>query len=345
MTDPEGEAAAPGNTPSRPKGRKRAVAIFISLLVLFLLYWKVDRHALVQNLLHMNWRWFSLALFMFIPQIIAISWRWKRMAGALTPVSIKQSVTLVLASQTLNLVLPSKMGDLSKGYFLARSGAVDLATGMSVVIFEKMLDVAALAAWMIAGIFMLMITGFSHHAIPMMLPAIAAPFGIAALGAVLVIYAVPLRRFLPFIKWCEKRFGQARFFKVHKMVLAGHRTLHLLRAKGGARSEILLMSILIWFLHLVQIWFFFQSLGAHTTVVAFVSMVPLAIFIGLIPVSLAGFGTRDAAFVALFPQVAAPTMLAAALYVNLRYLIPAVAGIPFLNRAAIQKKAAPASHT
>jgi uncharacterized protein (TIRG00374 family) len=326
--------------PPRPKGRKRAVAIIISILLLVLLYWKVDRRALVQNLIHTNWRWFSLAIFMFIPQIVAISWRWKRMAGVLAPVSMRRSVSLVLASQTLNLVLPSKMGDLSKGYFLARSGAVNLAAGMSVVIFEKMLDVAALAAWMLVGLLLIPIVGFSQHGLPMALPILAAGLGLAALGAVVVIYAVPLHVFLPFIEWCEKRFGQARFFKIHKLVVAGHETLRLLREKGAGRGEVILLSLFIWFLHLLQIWFFFQSLGAYTTLVAFVSMVPLAIFIGLIPISLAGFGTRDAAFVALFPQVAAPTMLAAALYVNLRYVLPAIAGIPFLHGAAKGRQAA-----
>jgi glycosyltransferase 2 family protein len=67
-------------------------------------------------------------------------------------------------------------------------------------------------------------------------------------------------------------------------------------------------------------------------------MVPLAIFIGLVPVSIAGFGTRDAALVTLLPNLPASLVLAVSLYINLRYILPAVAGIPFLARYATARR-------
>src|SRR5690606_18702686 len=70
---------------------------------------------------------------------------------------LSESVRLVLAGASMNLLLPGKMGDLTKGWFLARAGHVSTRLGMGVVIFEKMLDVATLAAFMLAGVAMLVL--------------------------------------------------------------------------------------------------------------------------------------------------------------------------------------------
>ncbi len=51
------------------------------------------------------------------------------------------------------------------------------------------------------------------------------------------------------------------------------------------------------------------------------------------PVSLFGIGTRDAAMIYLFgPYHPASTIAGVGFYVTLRYAVPALAGLPFLNR-------------
>jgi uncharacterized protein (TIRG00374 family) len=91
---------------------------------------------------------------------------------------------------------------------------------------------------------------------------------------------------------------------------------------------------LIWALHLIQIWLFFQAVGAHPDLARFLCLAPLSIFIGLIPLTFGGFGTRDAALIGLFAPIPEPIMLAAALLVNSRYLVPALLGWPFFHRFA-----------
>jgi glycosyltransferase 2 family protein len=93
-------------------------------------------------------------------------------------------------------------------------------------------------------------------------------------------------------------------------------------------------SIFVWFLHLVQIWFFILALKAvQTPFLANLALSPLAILAGLMPLTFAGVGTRDAALVAFYaPYFNAPTAAALGLLCTSRYLLPAIGGLPFLNQ-------------
>lgn len=313
---------------------------------------------LLKNLAATRWSIFALAIALFIPQTITIAWRWKRLVAPFAPLPLADSVRMVLAGSTMNLVLPGKMGDLTKGWFLAKAGAVSTPLGLGVVVFEKMLDVAALAVIMLAGVTVILLTlaaalppaflpsataqGLSTHAaaLPLSLGSLllAGGLGLAAIAGVTILYFVPLRK-LPGMAWLiTKSESDIRWAKLQRMIKGSHATMDALRARGAKRGEILALSALIWALHLSQIYLFFLCLGTPPPVGEYLAMVPLAIFIGLLPISIAGFGTRDAALIALLPSLPATTVLAASIYINLRYIVPAIAGIPYLTRYAIKNK-------
>ena len=92
-----------------------------------------------------------MALVMFIPTTIASSWRF----SYLTPekaIPLWLSVKLFLAAGSLNLVLPSKMGDLFKVFFVRRKVGLPDSLLFCLVVFEKSLDLAALSLLCLIGI-------------------------------------------------------------------------------------------------------------------------------------------------------------------------------------------------
>ncbi|MEE9195587.1 MAG: UPF0104 family protein, partial [Alphaproteobacteria bacterium] len=92
-------------------------------------------------------------------------------------------------------------------------------------------------------------------------------------------------------------------------------------------------SVVIWFLHLLQIWIFILALGAWTPFLANLALAPLAILAGLLPLTLAGIGTRDAMLILFYaPYMAAPSGAALGILCTLRYVLPALAGLPFLGQ-------------
>lgn len=85
---------------------------------------------------------------------------------------------------------------------------------------------------------------------------------------------------------------------------------------------------LLWCLHLCQIQLFLWAAGVKVTLAVAAPKVALSLFVGLVPVSLFGMGTRDAALAYLFADAAGPAPLAVVgLLTSLRYVLPGLAGI------------------
>ena len=317
---------------------KRIIAPLVTVGLLAAIFWKIDRTALGRAFSRADWTLFAAAMGLFIPQIAAIAWRWRVLVSPFAPLSYGESARLVLASNTLNLVLPSKAGDLTKGWFLARGGTLDLPRAMGLVVFEKMLDVATLAAFMAGGAVALL-AGFSPApqgddggASVLAAARVALAVGAAAVGAVATLYFVPPamvpgRRAL--LAALARRPGLA---KIGRLVENATQVVELLQSRGAGRAGVVAWSVAIWFLHLGQIWLFMAAVGVRASAGQFLSLAPLAIFVGLIPISVAGFGPRDQAFLVFFAAWPKETVLAAALFINLRYIVPAAAGLPFLRR-------------
>jgi uncharacterized membrane protein YbhN (UPF0104 family) len=107
----------------------------------------------------------------------------------------------------------------------------------------------------------------------------------------------------------------------------------LLQRAEARRARIVSLSLAIWFLHLAQIYMFFEALRASVPLPAFTAFLPLAIFVGLLPFSIAGIGTRDAALILLFsPYHPGGVLAGVGFCLSLRYVLPALAGLPFLHR-------------
>jgi len=106
-----------------------------------------------------------------------------------------------------------------------------------------------------------------------------------------------------------------------------------LRADRGRLVAVLGASLVLWFLHIAQFAVVQAAAGGPLQPVLVASRVPMAIFVGLLPVTFAGVGTRDAAMVYLLaPGLGESAALVLGLFATLRYVVVAVAGLPFLSR-------------
>jgi uncharacterized protein (TIRG00374 family) len=144
-------------------------------------------------------------------------------------------------------------------------------------------------------------------------------------------------------RWGAARL--ARFSNVGKKTITG-RILSVLGRIGAiiqvfqkdrARlTRILLISLVLWILHLAQFSFCYLATSdssLHLTGLLW-SRVPMAIFIGLIPISFAGVGTRDAAMLYLLAPtpVGEDAAVLLGVFATFRYVAIALAGLPFVWR-------------
>lgn len=303
---------------------KRLISLIVSLLILVLIYWKIDFAGLIQVFQNCNRLWMVISLSMVIPLTLVTAWRLQQLMPAGTKLRFGEANRLILAASVLNMVLPSKMGDIAKAYFMKQRGHLSGSLALSLVVFEKACDMLSLLLWCVFG---LMLYPQKDWLFWIMTASVT-------LGLILGITLLASRRFAQLffdftLRFAPKKIGQ----KVERMRVSWGEMQEFF---WQDRRQLLLItgtSIFIWFGHLLQIWFFILALNAWTPFLANLALSPLAILAGLLPLTFAGVGTRDAALIAFYsPYFNAPTAAALGLLCTSRYLLPAAGGLPFLNR-------------
>ena len=131
---------------------KRLISIALSLLILALIYWRIDAGELWQALKNSNAQWMIVALSMVIPLTLLTAWRLQQLMPAERRFGLGEATRLILAASGLNMVLPSKMGDIAKAYFMQKRGHLDGSLALSMVIFEKACDMLSLLLWCVFGL-------------------------------------------------------------------------------------------------------------------------------------------------------------------------------------------------
>jgi uncharacterized protein (TIRG00374 family) len=298
---------------------KKLISLLVSLGILAAIYLKLDFTAITKILFASDIFWVVMAILMFIPTTLASSWRFSYLAPERT-IPLGLSIRLFLSAGSLNLVLPSKMGDVLKLFFIRKKVELSDPVLLCLVVFEKSLDMAALCVLCLVGILL------RPSDDPLVWLMFAGNLGLVILIGLLVfspraaglIFSLFSR--LPKIGEKFQSLGQSW----------GELQAYLAGIPGG-RVVAAFTSVGIWMLHLVQIWLFMLALGLEVGFVLNMALTPLAIFIGLLPMSLAGIGTRDAALIYFYLPFFSPASAAAlGMYCTLRYILPAILGLPFV---------------
>jgi glycosyltransferase 2 family protein len=114
-----------------------------------------------------------------------------------------------------------------------------------------------------------------------------------------------------------------------------------LRENRGRFAAILASAAILWVLHLAQFSLALRAASGSADTALLWSRVPMAIFIGLLPITFAGVGTRDAAMVYFLAATTGEGVaMALGVFATLRYVLVALAGLPFMLRLPIDRAAA-----
>lgn len=304
---------------------KRAVALVLSLLIMAVIFARIDRAQFVSYLRQMDLTLLAVAIVFFIPQVGLSAYRWKEMVKEKVSLGCWEAIGLILTANALNILLPSRVGDLSKAYFMKRAGQLELKRGMNIVIFEKYIDLAALGVVVLVGLFF---AGRWDE---------ASGFGL--LFASVVIGIFPLLYFFRVDHWLAAPwFEQKKILaKIKYFLMDTQDYLFGLKGKPKKLCYLVALSVVLWFVHLLQFWVIFRALHSDVSIFHIFRLVPLAILVGLLPITIAGVGTRDSALLYFFSPYEAPALIVGVgLFASLRYFVPGVLGLPFLNRYIVK---------
>lgn len=329
------------------KSKKKIISLIVSLTILIFIYCKIDFPGLIKVFQNSHPTWMAISLLTFIPLTLLTAWRLRQLMPTKSIILTNQIVgqsqrielisltfleanKLILAASVLNMILPSKMGDIAKAYFMQKRGHLSGSLSLSLVIFEKTCDMLSLLLWCVFGLllypqkdflFWLMTWGVGCGLLFGLLLLSSRSFAHLFFKSMRTIVPVKMRRKLDefHLSWLEMH---SHFWRNPRQLV-----------------KIITTSIVIWFGHLLQIWLFILALNAWTPFLANLAIAPLAILAGLLPLTFAGVGTRDVALILFYqPYFAAPTAAALGILCTSRYLLPAIAGLPFLHEYLVGVK-------
>ena len=290
----------------------KSLPIILSLTILTIIFFHLDLtkfHTIFENL---NFYWFGLGLFLFVPIYTLLACRLRYLTNR--RLSLQSSLQIVLAGGALNTILPSKGGDLGKAFFIKNHLDWGLAESSALVVVERFMDLFALVILMIVGV-LWMDSEYIHITI------FALITGFVVLLTILMFFVV-LRKNLIAPNAIRKVARLSVGITAFKNQVERYSDWNLVPVFAG-------FCLSSWAIQLLQFYTFFMAVGYSGPPQTIFALIPVAVMFGLLPITLAGIGTRDIVIITLFsPWAPVEQMAGLALLSHLRYVLPGIAGVP-----------------
>ncbi len=290
---------------------KPLLVTVITLFIFYLLFTQIDAKSVIQVLSSANLV-YILASILVLALIVPIAvFRWQiilKVTGH--PLPFWRCFNIFMVALPLTSITPSKSGDVIKAYYL--KDEIPMSITIGTVFTERVFDVLSLIIISIIG-------SIFYFKIEFLV--ILTPVLLVVTGLLVVISNSNLK--IPLIKdsWNSKLQNMTH-------------SMSSLTKNRKAFYVVLLLSFVSWILAVFQTVLFFYALHINIPFLFTMANVPIAIFVGLIPVTLGGMGTRDAAIILLFSEYAQANQLLSVgiLFSLIRYWIPSITGIPFMHK-------------
>ncbi len=256
-----------------------AIKILVSGALLYLALRKANFADLAARIDLLSAAWLSLALAFSFLQIFIAVLRWRIVgveSGA--PLPLRQAMRYNVIGTFFNQTLPSSIGgDAVRLWLVARSGAGWRAATYSIFV-DRAVGLIALAIVIVASLpwsSHLIADPYGRSALMLIdFAALAAGAGFLVLGA------------LPWL-WLKKWWATHH---IHACAVIANRVIF------SARNEpaIAILSLLVHFLTVVIAWCVVQSIAAPVGFTQTFLLIPPVMLITMLPISIAGWGVREA---------------------------------------------------
>jgi glycosyltransferase 2 family protein len=304
----------------KSKQFKLIISLLVSGILLAIIYRRVDLAVLRETLFNLSTIPAVVFLILIVVQLILSTLRWNLFTRQLGGVSLGfiQSMQQVVGSYSANLLIPGKWGEIVRIPWMKK---YNLKVPVLFMVFlEKALDTLSVVTILFISSLALLVTGYTTP-VPLM------PIVIISGIVVLLVLAVVLSR--KYLGTIVTRISELRKkpLKPEGYIQKGRK---LLEVAGNKFWIYFGFSFIIWILQVLQFYFIFLMLGITPSLIYTYAGSCLALLAGVIPVSIAGMGTRDAVIIAFFNHLAPYELLASVGILSLlRIILPALIGIPF----------------
>ena len=296
---------------------KKTLRILFSVALLAFLATKIDWNELRETVTQADPGYLVATVAVLVIMKYYTSYRWLVLlrcgpAGA----NYLDLVKITFVSSFFSMFLPGGSNDMMRVIGQSRNSN-DLAFSFSSVLLDRVLGVMALAATSLLG---LALTKTQlDPTIPIWACSMIAIVIISYFASLNQTLRTLLERILG-VKWLRK--SKDKFIKLMN-------SLHAMQSRKDVMLWAVLLSFGLQFLRVIVIYFAALSLGIDLPFSIFVAFGPLIYFVQFLPISVGGFGTREATFIYLFGTVGVDRETAFTLSLLL-YFTTLISGIPAL---------------
>jgi uncharacterized protein (TIRG00374 family) len=188
---------------------------------------------------------------------------------------------------------PSKLGDFIRGFHVDKKYKVGLTRGTISVMFDRLLDLLVVFIFAAISLSIIVGTGFGNDFLMAIL--------IAAIVGVTLGY-VYLDKFIsPFIGFFSRIIGHG------KLKITKEKFREEMLKTGYKKKSVFLITFAVWITNVVGWWIFAMMLGLDIGFAQFFAATNIGTVVGLLPITVGGFGAREATSVYLLSLYGIPT--------------------------------------
>src|SRR5579872_57906 len=311
----------PSNTGEMRRILLSAIKVLISVALLFIALRKANFSDLASRIDLASVGWIALAIAATFLQIFVGVLRWRIVSAECgAPIPIRQAMRYNLIGTFFNQTLPSSIGgDAVRLWLVARSGAGWRAATYSIFV-DRAVGLIALSIIIVASL------PWSYH-------LISDPYGRSALALVDVAALAGGAGFvvLGMLPWpWLKRWWATHH--IHACAVIANRVIFSMKNE----PMIALLSFLVHFLAVVIAWCVVQSISAPVDFQQTFLLIPPVMLITMLPISIAGWGVREATMGLAFGYAGLMTnegINVSLLYGAVSFMVGAVGGLVWIFSA------------
>lgn len=279
----------------------------ITALIFYLISRKIDYFSLKETFLSAKWWYIAPIASVIFLSLVLVAKKWQAVLKAMDySISFKEAFRMIMAVFPISVITPAKAGDLVKAYYLKGKAPVSRVAGAVAV--ERIIDIFVLAFYSLLG-------------------AVIFKNNLILIISLSIIFLIPLSFLainkikLPFTN-LQQRIEN--FLYVSKIFIGQPRRI----------APLLFYTLILWLSNFLIIKFLFLSLGSNVPLLYITAAFPLVVFISLLPITIAGMGTRDAAIIYFFGLWAAPSVSLGVglMYAIFAYWLLALLGLPAMRK-------------
>lgn len=263
--------------------RLLGLALFVGILFV------VDVPHILVYLSTANFCLVALSVALVIPHLATKAWRWQvLLRGVGIDIGLVEAMRLYAIGQAAGFLTPGQAGDAVKAVYLRAEGH-SLGRSLVTVMVDRLYDLLVVGGLAVWGIFVFGDAPQGQTAI-----IVALVVGILALFGLFASHGWqgPLARVV-------MRLVPARFLKGHDP----QQSLDTLALPAPTLAASFAITVVSFVISYFRTWLLFAALGLFVPITYFLAASSIAGIAAILPVTVGGVGTRDAAFVVLFSMM------------------------------------------